>query len=280
MAPPASGLTTIPASSQLAICLFIYSIINGSEKRLSTGISKNPWIWLACKSIVMTWSQPATTSMFATNLAVIGALDLSFLSILAYGKQGITAVILLAEAILQAEMRIRSSIKLSLTSSQPDWMMKTSSSRTDSEILTLVSPFENLPTVTGTRLMLSLCEGLSLSWMSFQSVSVSLPFSHCLGKLGMTIPCDCRRPWESTMKQNVKSHTSQDPDGIVVEHDLFPSRIWKYSIAWMNGRKWRYEKQRNLTKRGVNLSPFESRDKLDRSPKLYISIAFGTSNVR
>jgi hypothetical protein len=35
-------------------------------------------------------------------LAVIGARDLSFLSCLEYGKQGITAVIRLAEAVLQA----------------------------------------------------------------------------------------------------------------------------------------------------------------------------------
>jgi len=35
-------------------------------------------------------------------LAVMGARDLSFLSCLEYGKQGITAVIRLAEAVLQA----------------------------------------------------------------------------------------------------------------------------------------------------------------------------------
>lgn len=215
----------MPASSQPAICLFIYSIINGSEKRLSTGISKNPWIWLACKSIVMTWSQPATTSMFATNLAVIGALDLSFLSILAYGKQGITAVILLAEAVLQAEMRIRSSMKLSLTSSQPDWMMKTSSSRTDSEILTLVSPFENLPTVTGTRLMLSLCEGLS--WMSFHLYG--WPWAQEGQLTVQPLPGRARDDYSLWLSMSTgvkdeterKIHTSQDPDGVIVEHGLF-----------------------------------------------------------
>jgi hypothetical protein len=47
-------------------------------------------------------------------------------------------------------------MKLSLTSLQPDWMIKTSSSRTDSAILTLVSPLENFLTVTGTRGTLSL----------------------------------------------------------------------------------------------------------------------------
>lgn len=107
----------------------------------------------------MTWSQPATTSMLATSFAVIGALDLSFLSIRAYGKQGITAVILRADAVLQAEMRMRSSIKLSLTSLQAVWMMKTSSSRTDSKTLTLVSPLENFLTVQGTRGTLSLYNG-------------------------------------------------------------------------------------------------------------------------
>ena len=54
--------------------------------------------------------------MFAISLAVIGALDLSFLSCLAYGKLGMTAVILLAEAVLQAFMIIRSSMILSLIS--------------------------------------------------------------------------------------------------------------------------------------------------------------------
>lgn len=61
-----------------------------------------------------------------------------------------TAVIRLAEAVLQAEMRMRSSMRLSLASWQPDWMMKTSSSRTDSEIVTLISPLENFLTVQGT----------------------------------------------------------------------------------------------------------------------------------
>lgn len=82
---------------------------------------------------------------------MMGARDLSFLSMRAYGKQGMTAVIRRAEAVLQAEMRIKSSMKLSLTSLQPDWMINTSSSRTDSEMVTLVSPLENFLTVQGTR---------------------------------------------------------------------------------------------------------------------------------
>lgn len=121
----------------------------------------------------MTWSHPATTSIFATSLAVIGARDLSFLSIRAYGKQGITAVILRADAVLHAEIRMRSSIKLSLTSLQPDWMMKTSSSRTDSDILTLVSPLENFLTVTGTRGTLSLILSMNHNMVDGGSGSVS-----------------------------------------------------------------------------------------------------------
>lgn len=47
-----------------------------------------------------------------THLAVIGALDLSFLSCLAYGKQGMTAVIRLADAVLQATTRAGGSIQI------------------------------------------------------------------------------------------------------------------------------------------------------------------------
>ena len=64
----------------------------------------------------MTWLQPAVCSMFAISLAVMGALDLSFLSCRAYGKFGITAVIRRAEAVLQALMIMRSSIRPSLMS--------------------------------------------------------------------------------------------------------------------------------------------------------------------
>lgn len=34
-----------------------------------------PCIWDACRSIVMIWSAPAFDNIFATNFAVIGALD-------------------------------------------------------------------------------------------------------------------------------------------------------------------------------------------------------------
>lgn len=54
-----------------------------------------------------------------------------------------TAVILRALAVLQAEMAMRSSIKPSLTSPVVvDWIMKTSSSRTDSPTVKEVSWFE------------------------------------------------------------------------------------------------------------------------------------------
>ena len=55
----------------------IFSLIHfktaGSAYKLSTGMSKKPWIWDACKSIVMMWSAPATLNMLATSLAEIGA---------------------------------------------------------------------------------------------------------------------------------------------------------------------------------------------------------------
>lgn len=48
---------------------------------------------------------------------------LSFLSCLAYGKHGITAVTLEDDAILQALIMMSSSIKLSFISPQPLWMI-------------------------------------------------------------------------------------------------------------------------------------------------------------
>lgn len=42
-------------------------------------------------------------------------------------------------------------MRLTLTSLHPDWMMKTSSSRTDSVILTSTSPLEKFLTVVDTR---------------------------------------------------------------------------------------------------------------------------------
>lgn len=114
------------------------------------------------------WSAPATVNIFATSFAEIGSRPLSFLSCWheriqaksiirlycllywssynisekdrtcrAYGKWGITAVIRWDDAVLHALMRISSSIRPSFTSPHPLWMMYTSSSRTDSSMLTL-----------------------------------------------------------------------------------------------------------------------------------------------
>src|SRR6476646_3910406 len=38
---------------------------------LSTGMSKKPWIWSACRSIVSTRATPTDVSMFATTFALI-----------------------------------------------------------------------------------------------------------------------------------------------------------------------------------------------------------------
>ena len=51
-APPASGLT-ITQSFTFKFSRIHLNVL-GSAYRLSTGTLKNPWIWLACKSIVMT----------------------------------------------------------------------------------------------------------------------------------------------------------------------------------------------------------------------------------
>ena len=39
---------------------------------LSTGMSKKPWIWSACRSMVSTLFTPTACSMLATTLAEIG----------------------------------------------------------------------------------------------------------------------------------------------------------------------------------------------------------------
>ena len=81
--------------------------------RWSTGFSKKPWIWSACKSIVIILVAPAVSSILATNLAAIGTLGLSLRSCLAQPKYGITAVMCLADARFAASSIKRSSIKFS-----------------------------------------------------------------------------------------------------------------------------------------------------------------------
>ena len=46
----------------------------------STGISKKPWTWPACRSIVSTRSTPAASSSSATSFAVMGSRGADFLS--------------------------------------------------------------------------------------------------------------------------------------------------------------------------------------------------------
>jgi hypothetical protein len=74
-------------------------------------------------------------------------------------------VIRRAEAVLQAEMRTRSSMSESSTKQpgpQAVWRIKTSSSRTDSCTRTEVSPFENFPIVVGVMFI------PSLHWVKYQ----------------------------------------------------------------------------------------------------------------
>ena len=49
-------------------------------KRWSTGTSKKPCIWSACKSIVIILSTPAAIKILAIIFAPIATLGLSFLS--------------------------------------------------------------------------------------------------------------------------------------------------------------------------------------------------------
>ena len=101
------------------------------EYKWSTGLSKNPWIWSACRSIVKTLSAPAVVKRFAMSLAPIGTLGLPFLSCLAYPKYGITALILYADALLAASIISNNSNKLS-AGGIVDWMIKISAPLIDS----------------------------------------------------------------------------------------------------------------------------------------------------
>ena len=69
--------------------------------------------------LTMTWSHPDRCNILATNFAVIGARLRSFLSCLAYGKSGMTAVIRFALAILQAWIIMHSSISAVLIAPHP-----------------------------------------------------------------------------------------------------------------------------------------------------------------
>ena len=83
---------------------------------------------------------------------------------LEYGNSGSTAVTLFALAVLQAEMVMRSSMRLSFTLPPPLWTMKTSFSRTDSPTSTRVSPTLNLPRWILARGMPRWVQMVSVSW--------------------------------------------------------------------------------------------------------------------
>jgi hypothetical protein len=76
----------------------------------------------------------------------MGSRERAFRSCRAYPKYGMTAVIRPAEARRQASMSSSSSMRLSLTGVQVDWMMKTSDPRTTSLMVMAVSPSLNFPT--------------------------------------------------------------------------------------------------------------------------------------
>ena len=87
--PKALALSTPPTSGEtqtkLLVLIFFYmSLANiGVENKLSTGMSKKPWIWPACKSRVNTLFAPAFVIRFETNFADIAVLGTTFLSCLA-----------------------------------------------------------------------------------------------------------------------------------------------------------------------------------------------------
>ena len=61
------------SSWQSAYFLVKWSTKMGEPSRLSTGMSKKPWIWLACRSMVSTRSAPASAIRLATSLAEMGS---------------------------------------------------------------------------------------------------------------------------------------------------------------------------------------------------------------
>ena len=120
--PPTSGATQ---TIFLLLIFFRACLANiGVAKRLSTGMSKKPWICPACKSTVTTLSAPALVIKFETSFAEIDVLGTTFLSCLAYPKYGITAVIFFAEDLLRASIQSNNSIKLSFAGEELDWTIK------------------------------------------------------------------------------------------------------------------------------------------------------------
>ena len=77
---PTSGETTMVPSVSSANFRLKCSTKRGLPRRLSTGMSKKPWIWAAWRSMVSTRSAPAEVSMLATSLAEMGSRGLAFRS--------------------------------------------------------------------------------------------------------------------------------------------------------------------------------------------------------
>ena len=79
--PPISGDTQI---NFFEVIFFLINFENnGVVNKLSTGISKKPWIWPACKSTVTILFAPAFVKRLATTFADIEVLGATFLSCLA-----------------------------------------------------------------------------------------------------------------------------------------------------------------------------------------------------
>ena len=80
---PASGETTV--ISAVSYLSWTYCDSTGSAQRWSTGPSKKPWIWAACRSTDISRLAPATRNRSAISRAEIGSRPRCFLSWRAYG---------------------------------------------------------------------------------------------------------------------------------------------------------------------------------------------------
>ena len=128
---PTSADTTTTLSPSIARSRKCCANI-GSAVMWSTGPSKKPCTWPACRSIVSTRSMPAVCISDATRRAVMGSRGADFLSWREYGYHGMTAVTRSAEPSFAASAMISSSIRFALTGLLQDCTRKTSPPRTDS----------------------------------------------------------------------------------------------------------------------------------------------------
>src|SRR6185369_15783643 len=121
-------------------------------------MSKNPWIWSACRSIVSSRFTPELTSMLATTFAEIATRALrGRRSWRAYPKYGIAAVMRAALERRSASDMIMTSMSVSLVGAQVDWRMKQSLPRTFSRSSIITSPSLNFETVALPSWMFSRC---------------------------------------------------------------------------------------------------------------------------